>query len=86
MSLSNCWTCPVGIEQFTAIINPPQAGILAVGATQPEVVVDGEGQIAVRPMMRMTLSADHRIVDGAVAARFLADLREALEAPTLLLW
>jgi pyruvate dehydrogenase E2 component (dihydrolipoamide acetyltransferase) len=77
---------PFGIEQFTAIINPPQAGILAVGTTQPEVVVDGEGQIAVRPMIRVTLSADHRIVDGAVAARFLADLREALEAPTLLLW
>lgn len=76
---------PFGIEQFTAIINPPQAGILAVGATQPEVVVDGEGQIAVRPIMRMTLSADHRIVDGAVAAHFLADLRGALEAPTLLL-
>jgi pyruvate dehydrogenase E2 component (dihydrolipoamide acetyltransferase) len=86
MSLSNCRACPVGIEQFTAIINPPQAGILAVGATQPKVVVGGAGQIAIRPMTRMTLSADHRIVDGTVAARFLADLWEALEAPTLLLW
>jgi len=77
---------PFGIEQFTAIINPPQAAILAVGATQPEVVVDEGGQVVVRPVMRMTLSADHRVVDGAMAARFLTDLREALEAPALLLW
>ncbi len=77
---------PFGIEQFTAIINPPQAAILAVGATQPEVVADTEGQIVVRPVMRMTLSADHRVVDGAIAAHFLADLREMLETPTLLLW
>jgi pyruvate dehydrogenase E2 component (dihydrolipoamide acetyltransferase) len=77
---------PFGIEQFTAIINPPEAAILAVGATQPEVTVDGEGQIVVRQVMRMTLSADHRIVDGAVAARFLSDLREGLESPALLLW
>jgi pyruvate dehydrogenase E2 component (dihydrolipoamide acetyltransferase) len=55
---------PFGIEQFTAIINPPQAAILAVGATQREAVVDDEGQVVVRPVMRMTLSADHRIVDG----------------------
>jgi pyruvate dehydrogenase E2 component (dihydrolipoamide acetyltransferase) len=82
MSLSNCRACPVGIEQFTAIINPPQASVLAVGATQPEVVVGGTGQTAIRPMIRMTLSADHRIVDETVAARFLVDLREALEAPT----
>jgi pyruvate dehydrogenase E2 component (dihydrolipoamide acetyltransferase) len=77
---------PFGVEQFTAIINPPQAAILAVGATQPEAVVAEGNQVIVRPVMRMTLSADHRIVDGAVAARFLVDLREALEAPTLLLW
>ena len=77
---------PFGIEQFTAIINPPQAGILAVGATQVEAVIDGEGRVVARPIMRMTLSADHRIVDGAVGARFLADLREGLEGPALLLW
>ena len=77
---------PFGIEQFTAIINPPQAAILALGATQPEVVVDEGGQVVVRPVMRMTLSADHRVVDGAMAARFLTDLREALDAPALLLW
>jgi len=73
-----------GVEQFTAIINPPQAAILAVGALQPEAVVKG-GQVVVRPMMRMTLSADHRIVDGAVAARFMSDLRDALESPVLLI-
>ena len=77
---------PFGIEQFTAIINPPQAAILAVGATQPEVVVGEGDRIVVRRMMRMTLSVDHRIVDGAVAAHFLVDLRAALEAPALLLW
>ena len=76
---------PFGIEQFSAIINPPQAAILAVGAIQDEAVI-AAGQVVVRPVVRMTLSADHRIVDGATAARFLADLREALEAPTLLLW
>jgi len=75
---------PFGVEQFTAIINPPQAGILALGAMQPEgLVVDG--RLEVRPVLRMTLSADHRIVDGAAAARFLADLRAALEEPLLLL-
>jgi len=77
---------PFGIEQFTAIINLPQAAILAVGATQQEAVVGEDGQVVARPVMRMTLSADHRIVDGAVAARFLSDLREALEAPALILW
>ncbi|MBC7251152.1 MAG: 2-oxo acid dehydrogenase subunit E2 [Anaerolineae bacterium] len=77
---------PFGIEQFTAIINPPQAAILAVGITRPEPVADEEGRVTVRPVMRMTLSADHRIVDGAVAAHFLTDLREVLENPILLLW
>jgi pyruvate dehydrogenase E2 component (dihydrolipoamide acetyltransferase) len=75
---------PFGIEQFSAIINPPQAGILAVGSTRLEAVVDAQGQIIARPIMRMTLSVDHRIVDGAAAAHFLSDLREALEAPALL--
>jgi pyruvate dehydrogenase E2 component (dihydrolipoamide acetyltransferase) len=76
---------PFGVEQFTAIINPPQAAILAVGATRPEVVPDADGQIVVRPIMHVTLAADHRVVDGAVAAHFIADLKSALEAPVLLL-
>jgi pyruvate dehydrogenase E2 component (dihydrolipoamide acetyltransferase) len=77
---------PFGIEEFTAIINPPQAAILAVGLIQPGVVADEGGEVAVRPVMRMTLSADHRIVDGAIAARFLGDLEKVLEAPAMLLW
>ena len=72
---------PFGVEQFNAIINPPEAGILAVGATTPEVVPLEGGAIAIRPIMRFTLSADHRIVDGAVAANFIADLKAKLENP-----
>lgn len=74
-----------GIEQFTAIINPGQTGILAVGAIQDEVVPDGEGGIEIVPMMRMTLSLDHRVADGASGARFMADLRDALQEPELML-
>jgi pyruvate dehydrogenase E2 component (dihydrolipoamide acetyltransferase) len=72
---------PFGIDQFTAIINPPNAAILAVGAIRPEVVVDEAGEIVVRPLAWMTLAADHRIVDGAVAAKFLTALKDALEDP-----
>lgn len=69
-----------GIEQFTAIINPPQGAILAVGAARPEpVVVNNSVEIQTR--MRFTLSADHRIIDGALSARFLATLTELLEHP-----
>lgn len=76
---------PFGIEQFDAIINPPQSAILAISATQEEVVpVDGE--VAIRPIMRITLSADHRIVDGAVAAKFVSDLKNMLENPILILY
>ena len=72
---------PFGIEQFDAIINPPEAAILAIGATQLEAIPTEEGQIISCPMMRMTLSTDHRIVDGAVAARFVADLISIFEEP-----
>jgi pyruvate dehydrogenase E2 component (dihydrolipoamide acetyltransferase) len=72
---------PFGIEHFTAIINPPQTAVLAVGAIQSEVVPDQDGQFLVHPIMRMSLSADHRVIDGALAARFLSDLREAIEDP-----
>ena len=75
-----------GIEQFTAIINPGQTAILAVGAIQDEVVPDDDGGIAVVPIMRMTLGLDHRVADGASGARFLADLRDALQEPELMLW
>jgi pyruvate dehydrogenase E2 component (dihydrolipoamide acetyltransferase) len=74
---------PFGVEKFEAIINPPEAAILAVGNTHPEAVPLEDGQIVSRPMMNITLSADHRIVDGAVAARFIIDLKERFENPIL---
>lgn len=73
-----------GVDSFTAIINPPQGAILAVGRTVDKPV-GRDGQIMLRPMANFTLSSDHRIVDGVAAARFMADLREALENPDLLL-
>jgi len=76
-----------GIGSFTAIINPPQSAILAVGGlVRKPVVVDENDTIAVRPMMNLTLGADHRVVDGAVAASFLADLVTVLETPELVLY
>ena len=70
----------LGVDNFVAIINPPQCAILAVGRVAPRVVPFGEG-IAVRPMMTMSLSADHRVVDGAIAARFLQEVKNLLERP-----
>ena len=68
----------LGVDSFVAIINPPQAAILAVGQVSPRVVAIGVG-IAIRSMMTMTLSADHRIVDGVIAARFLQGVKRLLE-------
>jgi pyruvate dehydrogenase E2 component (dihydrolipoamide acetyltransferase) len=73
-----------GVDSFTAIINPPESAILAVGRIV-ETPVARNGVVVVRPIMQLTLSADHRIVDGAAAARFLAALRERLEEPYLLI-
>jgi pyruvate dehydrogenase E2 component (dihydrolipoamide acetyltransferase) len=70
-----------GIDQFTAIINPPQIGILAVGRTINTFIPDSQGLPIAKPVMAITLSADHRAVDGAQAGRFIADLRSALEEP-----
>ena len=72
-----------GIDRFTAIINPPQTAILAVGRSVKKFVPDETGQPVVRSMMTITLSADHRVIDGAVAARFLDDLRKGIEQPEL---
>ena len=73
-----------GVDQFTAIINPPESAILAVGAiAEKPVVVDG--QIVIRSRMRVTLSCDHRVIYGADAAAFLAELRRTLEHPVLAL-
>jgi pyruvate dehydrogenase E2 component (dihydrolipoamide acetyltransferase) len=68
-----------GIDKFVAIINPPQSAILAVGRVAPRVVAHGDG-IAVRPTMTMSLSADHRVVDGVMAARYLRQVKTVLEA------
>jgi len=68
-----------GVEQFTAIINPGESGILAVSSVTPEVRVFGEG-MAIRQMMRITLTADHRLVDGTMGAGFLNAIRRRLEA------
>ncbi len=73
-----------GIESFTAIINPPESAILAVGKIVDTPVGSEEG-VVLRPTMNLTLSADHRIVDGAAAARFLAELKATLENPYLLI-
>jgi len=72
-----------GVEGFHAIINPPESGILAVGAMalRPAVV---DGELTVRPMMKLCLSVDHRVVDGALAARFLARVKEIVESPLLM--
>jgi pyruvate dehydrogenase E2 component (dihydrolipoamide acetyltransferase) len=72
------------VDEFSAIINPPEGAILAVGAIADKAVVV-DGQLAVGKRMRVTLSADHRVMDGAMGARFLADLKAALEAPLALL-
>ena len=74
-----------GIDQFTAIINPPEAAILAVGASEMKPVWDGT-QFVPRPKMRVTLSCDHRVIDGAVGARFLQTVRHLLEHPYLMLY
>jgi pyruvate dehydrogenase E2 component (dihydrolipoamide acetyltransferase) len=74
-----------GIDQFTAIINPPQVGILAVGRIARRFVPDENDQPAAHSLMNVTLSADHRVIDGLAAARFLNSLRDHLENPNLLL-
>jgi pyruvate dehydrogenase E2 component (dihydrolipoamide acetyltransferase) len=74
-----------GIDQFTAIINPPEAGILAIGAVEAKPVVVGEA-VVVRRRMRVTMSCDHRVIDGATGAKFLATLRRLIENPLLLVY
>jgi pyruvate dehydrogenase E2 component (dihydrolipoamide acetyltransferase) len=74
-----------GIESFSAIINPPQAAILSVGAIIKKPVVGANDQIVVGQRMSIGLSADHRVVDGAVGAAYLAELRKLIENPTLML-
>jgi pyruvate dehydrogenase E2 component (dihydrolipoamide acetyltransferase) len=73
-----------GIEQFIAVLNPPQAAILAVGSTEEKPVVRN-GQVEVRPLMSMTITCDHRAIDGADGAEFLRTVKELLEEPALAL-
>ena len=78
-----------GIENFTAIINPPEAAILSVSSVRKKAVVitdeNGEDQIAIRPMMNIQLSVDHRIIDGLLASRFVEYMKELLENPVRIL-
>ena len=73
-----------GIDSFDAIVNPPQAAILSVGAAIQKPVVKN-GQLAVGLRMNIGISADHRVVDGAVAASFLAEVKKLIENPALML-
>jgi pyruvate dehydrogenase E2 component (dihydrolipoamide acetyltransferase) len=74
-----------GIDAFTAVINPPEAGILAVGAITPTPTAH-EGAVQVRRRMQITMSCDHRVIDGATGARFLQTVRQMLEHPLALVW
>ncbi|HEY7848903.1 MAG TPA: dihydrolipoamide acetyltransferase family protein [Ktedonobacterales bacterium] len=73
------------VESFTAIINPPESAILAVGSIIPTPVVTPDRQVVARDQMKLTLSSDHRALDGAVAARFLQALKQLLEQPMAIL-
>jgi pyruvate dehydrogenase E2 component (dihydrolipoamide acetyltransferase) len=75
----------IGVERFSAILNPPQAAILAVGATVKKPVVASNGAIVPGERMSLTVSADHRVVDGLMAGEFLKSLVEVLESPGVLL-
>jgi pyruvate dehydrogenase E2 component (dihydrolipoamide acetyltransferase) len=74
-----------GVDSFVAIINPPEAAILAVGAAKSKPIVNDAGQIIAARMMGLTLSSDHRVIDGAVGAKFLGTIRELLEHPAKLM-
>jgi pyruvate dehydrogenase E2 component (dihydrolipoamide acetyltransferase) len=69
-----------GIDQFCAIINPPESCILAIGCIVDKPVVDN-GQVVIRPRMNLTLSIDHRVLDGVTGGRFLQRIKELIELP-----
>jgi pyruvate dehydrogenase E2 component (dihydrolipoamide acetyltransferase) len=71
----------LGVDSFTAIINPPEAGILAVGRVARRPVVKNDSELCIRSLMSMTLSVDHRVVDGALAAKFITRIQHHLENP-----
>jgi pyruvate dehydrogenase E2 component (dihydrolipoamide acetyltransferase) len=74
-----------GIDQFTAIINPPEAGILAIGAVEEKPIVE-DGELVIRKRLRVTMSCDHRVIDGATGAKFLQTLRRLIENPLMLVF
>jgi pyruvate dehydrogenase E2 component (dihydrolipoamide acetyltransferase) len=74
------------IDQFTAIINPPEVAILAIGAIEDKVVVGADGGFEVKKKLRVTMSCDHRVIDGAVGAKFLQTLRRLIENPLLMVF
>ena len=74
-----------GVESFTPIVNQPDAAILGVGCIDNELQMDDEGKLSRHQVMRLSLTYDHRLIDGAVAARFAADLRDMLQAPIRIL-
>ena len=75
----------MGIDNFDAVINPPQAAILAVGAGVKKPVVNKDGEIGVATVMSVTLSVDHRVIDGALGAELLKAIVENLESPMAML-
>ena len=75
----------LGVKSFAAIVNPPQAAILAVGASRPEVVQLPGGGFGSVSVMNVTLSCDHRVVDGAIGAAWLAAFKQRIEAPMTML-
>lgn len=73
-----------GVDEFDAIINPPQCAILALGRVGPRMVVSEEGSASIASVLRATLSVDHRVIDGTTGALFLATLRQTVEQPSAL--
>ena len=73
------------IDQFTGVINPPEAGLLAVGSIVDKPVAEA-GQVVIRKRMRVTMSCDHRVIDGATGAQFLQTVRRMLENPLAIVW
>ena len=78
------WVAMYDIDQFSAIIQPPEAAILAVGRIA-EKVIAREGEMVIRPIMNLTLSIDHRVLDGALGAQFLQTVKEFVEDPVNLI-
>ena len=72
-----------GIDEFTAVINPPEGAILAVGAMKPRAVAR-DNEVVIKQTMRVTMSCDHRVIDGAVGAQFLRTFKQIMENPLYL--